>query len=180
MRTKFIILVEILTILLLFSTSIVHAQSDKTLTQARPCLDRDKLTFNGVGLFTKETSLSTAFGKPLSIKYFETPKGPYHHKYHMIYYENITIRVYRSEVWGLEITKPGLASKAGVQLLNSLETVENNLGIKFLFDNGKSQNQTLYHYPICGTAMQDYEVELIFKFDQLNKLIQIKLDAYFP
>jgi hypothetical protein len=142
------------------------------------CVQRDGLTFNGVGLWTKLPTVLECYGQPLRI---ERISGTNRDRvYATYYYKDIKLLIFNSIVWQIGVLTAEISTKSGIRLLNDFSAVENILGVK-LRNTTTEQNKTeKYKAPICPPDSPEVEEYVILGFDNENRLTEFIVEGVFP
>jgi len=142
------------------------------------CVQRDSLTFNGVGLWTKLPTVLERFGQPLRIE--PMPGTNKDRVYATYYYKDIKLLIFNSIVWKVTVLTAEVSAKSGIRLLSDFSAVENMLGVK-LRNTTTGQNETeKYKAPICPPDPPEVEEYVILSFDNNNRLMEFIVEGVFP
>jgi hypothetical protein len=105
----------------------VHAGITASPLPPKRCVQRDGLTFNGVGLWTKLPTVLERYGQPLRIEPMSgTNKTRVYATY---YYKDIEVLIFNSIVWQITVLTAEVSAKSGIHLLSDFSAVVNILGV---------------------------------------------------
>jgi hypothetical protein len=142
------------------------------------CVQRDSLTFNGVGLWTRLPKVLERYGQPLRIKPISgTNKDRVYATY---YYKDIELLIFNSIVWQITVLTAEVSAKSGIRLLSDFSAVENILGVKLKNTTTRQNKTKKYKVPICPPDPPEVEEYVILGFDNNNRLMEFMVEGVFP
>ncbi len=144
----------------------------------KECVQRNGLTFNEVGLWTRLPEVLKLYGQPERVEPMEriTPNRVYA-RYH---YNDIKLLIFNSIVWQVTVLTPDISSKSGIRLLSNFSDVQRRLavGLKNPFSGPGSRDT--YKVPICPPDPPEVDEYVIAGFDQRHRLVEFAVRGVFP
>ena len=156
----------------------VAAQTNNTGDSKRACVNRDGLSFNGIGLWARLPAVLERYGKPLRIETMPSVnKDRVNATY---YYKDVKLLIFNSIVWKITTLSDAIATQSGIRLFTEYTKVESMLQIDLKNINPKGTQTGLYKAPICPPDPPEVEEFVILRFDQNNRLIEFIVAGVFP
>jgi hypothetical protein len=142
------------------------------------CVQRDSLTFNGVGLWTRLPNVLERYGHPLRIEPMSGTNKK--HVYGTYYYRDIKILIFNSIVWRITVLTPDVSAKSNIRLMSDFSVVEKMLGAKLGNPTTGRNKADKYKIPICPPEAPEVEEYVILSFDSKNRLVEFIVEGIFP
>ncbi len=155
-----------------------HAGATASADSLNRCVQRDGLTFNGVGLWTRLPTVLKLYGQPLRVEPMESI-NPNRVNAHYTY-KDIKLFIFNSIVWQVTVLTPDISSKSGIRLLSDLSEVERRLGVRLKNPASGQGSRDTYKVPICPPDPPEVEEYVILTFDQNNRLVEFTAMGVFP
>ena len=156
----------------------VYAQTNDAAGSKKACVNRDGLSFNGVGLWTRLPAVLERYGKPLRVESMPSvKKNRVNARY---YYKDVKLLIFNSIVWQMTPLTDAIATQSGIRLFAEYKEVERMLGIDLKSINPKGTQTGFYKAPICPPDPPEVEEFVVLKFDQTNRLIEFRIEGVFP
>ena len=156
----------------------VAAQSNDTGDSKKACVNRDGLSFNGVGLWTRLPAVLERYGKPLRI---EAKPSVNKDRVNATYsYRDVKLLIFNSIVWKITTLTDDIATRSGIRLFAEYTEVERMLAVNLKSINPKGAQTGFYKAPICPPDPPEVEEFVVLRFDQNNRLIEFVVAGVFP
>ena len=156
----------------------VYAQKNDTAGPNKACVNRDGLSFNGVGLWARLPAVLERYGKPLRVE--PMPSVDKNRVNATYYYKDVKLLIFNSIVWQMTALTDAIATQSGIRLFAEYEAVERMLGIDLKGINPKGAQTGFYKASICPPDPPEVEEFVVIKFDQNNRLIEFRVEGVFP
>ena len=156
----------------------VDAQTNDNPVPEKACVNRDGLSFNGVGLWTRLPAVLERYGKPLRIE--AKPSVSKNRVNATYYYKDVKLLIFNSIVWKITTRTNAIATRSGIRLFAEYTEVESMLEIDLKSLNPKGAQTGFYKAPICPPDPPEVEEFLVLRFDQNNRLIEFVVEGVFP
>ena len=156
----------------------VYAQTNDTAGPKKACVNRDALSFEGVGLWTRLPAVLERYGKPLRVE--PMPSVNKNRVYATYYYKDVKLLIFNSIVWQMTALTDAIATQSGIRLFTEYEAVERMLAVNLKGINPKGTQTGLYKAPICPPDPPEVEEYVVLRFDQNNRLIEFSVEGVFP
>ena len=154
------------------------AEGTATANTSKHCVQRDGLTFNGVGLWSRLPAVLKHYGQPLRVEPMDGHNP--NHVYAYYTYKDIKLLIFSSIVYQIEILTADISSQSGIRLSNDFAAVEKMLGVELTNPyRGQNGNDT-YKVPICPPDPPEVEECVISSFNQQNRLIEFVVMGAMP
>jgi hypothetical protein len=155
-----------------------HAGETAGANSPKQCVQRDGITFNGVGLWTRMPAVLKLYGQPLRVEPMESINSD---RVNADYtYKDIKLFIFNSIVWQVDVLTPDISSKSGIRLLSDFSAVEKILGVKLKNSTSGQISKNKYKVPICPPDPPEVEEYVILGFDQNNRLIEFTAMGVMP
>ena len=156
----------------------VQAGASTSPNHSHQCVQRDGLTFNGVGLWTRLPNVLERYGHPLRIE----PMSGTNKKrvYGTYYYRDIKVFIFNSIVWRITVLTPDISAKANIRLMSDISVVEKMLGAKLSNPTTGQNKRAKYKILICPPEYPEVEEYVLLSFDRKNRLVEFVVEAVFP
>ena len=156
----------------------VHGEAMASSDSPNQCVQRDGLTFNGIGLWTKLPMVLKSYGQPLRMEPMDGANKD--RVYGNYYYKDIKLLIFNSIVWQINVLTPDISTKSGIHLFNDFSEVEKMLGVKLTNPLSEQSNRVSFKVPICPPDPPEVEEFIILSFDQNNRLVDFTVEGVFP
>jgi hypothetical protein len=156
----------------------VHAGATASANSPKQCVQRDGLTFNGVGMWTRLPMVLKLYGQPLRIEPLEGVNSERVFGYY--YYKDIKLFIFNSIVWHVNVLTPDISSKSGIRLLSDFSEVEKKLDVKLKNPYSGQSSRDKYKVPICPTDPPEVEEYVLLSFDQNKRLVKFTVLGVLP
>ena len=156
----------------------VYAQTNDAAGPKKACVNRDGLSFEGVGLWTRLPAVLERYGKPLRVE--PMPSVNKNRVYATYYYKDVKLLIFNSIVWQMTALTDAIATQSGIRLFTEYEAVERMLAVNLKGINPKGTQTGLYRAPICPPDPPEVEEYVVLRFDQNNRLIEFSVEGVFP
>lgn len=154
------------------------AEEAATANTSKHCVQRDGLTFNGVGLWTRLPNVLKLYGEPLRIEPMPSINKDRVNAHY--FYKDIKLFIFNSIVWQVDVLTSDISSKSGIRLLNDISAVEKMLGVKLRNPIPGPNNKIKYKVLICPPEPPEVEEYVIPSFDQDKRLIEFIVAGIMP
>ena len=104
-----------------------NAQTNDAAGPKKACVNRDGLSFEGVGLWTRLPAVFEHYGKPLCVE--PMPSVNKNRVYATYYYKDVKLLIFNSIVWQMTALTDAITTQSGIRLFTEYEAVERMLAI---------------------------------------------------
>ena len=156
----------------------VFAKDTATTNTSKQCVQRDGLTFNGVGLWTSLPTVLKFYGQPVRIEPMASINKDRVNAHYS--YKDIKLFIFNSTVWQVDILASDISSKSGIRLLNDISAVEKRLGVTLRNPISGPNNKIKYKFPFCPPDPPEVEEYVIPVFDQNKRITDFTVVGIMP